>query len=312
MVRALVVFLVLTLPFMAFGQDVVKVNILEIANKIPAPPTDVKDAFSRTVEVQQEGSVSSHRETDPYYKPVKDKMEAVNKQIEKALQVLAKPQMDVANEMNQKEMQKKFQTMSQEEQMKMAMEMSKKMGMGAIVPEPEPVKAAVTECINVNQAIGADMQGAQEWYRKRQKMEQDREKQHSDIDAWKETELAKLPQISYGEMGGPEPKAEYALLTKVMQKHLAVENDYLKAVQKEWKAGWDKYVARFSPLQEKLAKINYGADAKNPPTKQQLLTGQGQMVSSTGDLIELSSKSTESSAEWWQRKLELEKNKPKD
>lgn len=312
MLRALVVFLVLTLPFMAFGQDVVKVNILEIANKIPAPPTDVKDAFSRTVEVQQEGSVSSHRETGPYYKPVKDKMEAVNKQIEKALQVLAKPQMDVANEMNQKEMQKKFQTMSQEEQMKMAMEMSKKMGMGAIVPESEPVKAATTECINVNQAIGQDMQGAQEWYRKRQKMEQDREKQHSDIDAWKETELAKLPQVSYGEMGGPEPKAEYALLTKVMQKHLTVENDYLKAVQKEWKAGWDKYVARFSRLQEKLAKINYGADAKNPTTKQQLLTGQGQMVSGTGDLIELSSKATKSTAEWWQRKLELEKNKPKD
>jgi hypothetical protein len=65
-------------------------------------------------------------------------------------------------------------------------------------------------------------------------------------------------------------------------------------------------------VQEKLAKIRYGEDAKNPETRRQLLNGQGLMLNHMSDLVELSMKATESAAEWWQQKLELEKNKPKD
>jgi hypothetical protein len=313
MLRVLLVILVVLLPCMAFGQDVVKVNILEMAGTIPAPPRDVNDAYSRTAAEQGEGDVTVHRTPEAFYKPVKDKLEATKKQIEKAVQVNSKPEMDVAKEMDQKEMQKKFESMSQEERIKMAMDLAKKMGMTATMArESDAVIAAQEECKKINLDIGNDLQTAQAAYEARAKLVNDRDTKHKQIDSWQEEEVKKLPQVSTGEMGGPEPKAEYALLTKAMQKHLAVENDYLKAVQKEWKATWDKYHARFAPLQEKLAKIQYGADAKNRQTRRELLTGQGMMVSSTGDLVELSRKATEGAAEWWERKLGLEKSKPKD
>lgn len=311
--RALVVILFLALPFVAVSQDVVKVNVLDIAGKIPTPPKDVQDAFSRTVEVKEAGNMITRRESVPFYKPVADKLEATNQQIEKAVEVLSKPQMDAAKEIDQKEMQKKFKSMSQEEQMKYAMEMSKKMGMGPKVmsPESKDVMTAQEECQAINLAVGEDMQTFQATYEARQKIVKDRDAKHSEIKAWQQEEVSKLPQINYGEMSGPEPKAEYAVLTKAMEKHIAAENDYLKAVQKEWKTTWDKYNARYGPLQDKLARIRYGEDAKNPETKRILLTGQGQMVSGTGDLLELSRKATEGAAEWWQRKLDLENNRPK-
>lgn len=311
--RALFVLLILALPFVAVGQDVVKVNILELAGKIPTPPRDVKDAFSRTVEVKQDGGMTTHREAEPFYKPVSDQLQATNQKLEKAVEVLSKPQIDAAKQIDEKELQKKFKSMSREEQMKMAMEMSKTMGYGhkVIVPESKDVMAAQEECQAISMAIGQDSQTFQATAQAREKISQDRDAKHDEVKVWQETEVSKLPQINYGEMSGPEPKAEYAVLTKAMDKHLAVENDYLRAMQKEWRTAWDKYNARFGPLQEKLARIHYGEDAKNPETRRQLLTGQSQMLSSSGDLMGLSQTATESAAAWWQRKLDLENNKPK-
>jgi hypothetical protein len=316
MARALVIALIIALPLMAVcqSQDVVKVNILEIAGKTPTPPADVKDAYSRTTEVKREGDVTPHRESAPFYKPVKDKLETANQQIGKAIELLSKPQMDAAKEMDQKEMQKKFKSMSKDEQMKMAMDMAKKMGMGpkVMTRESDDVMAATQECLTLNQAVATDVQSYQKNYEARQKIDLDRDAKHKEVDNWAEQESKKLPQVNYGEMSGPEPKAQYALNIKAMNKHLAVENEYLKTIQKEWKTTWEKYNARYSPLQDKLAKIHYGEDAKNPETKRQLLSGQMQMVSAAAELVGLSSKATEGAAYWWQKKLDLEKDKPKD
>jgi hypothetical protein len=311
MLRALMVILFLALPFMALGQDVVKINILEIAGKIPPPPADVKDAYARTSVPKEDGTEGS-RNADAYFKPVSDRLDAANQQIGKGIEYLSKPQLDAAKEMNSEEMQKKFKSMSQEERIKYAMEMSKKMGLGAhaMVRESDPVMAAQAECMKITQEYSTDIQNASAQYQSREKLESDREAKHREIDQWKVQEENKLPQVNYGEMSGPEPKAEYALLTKVMEKHFAVERDYLKGIQKEWKAAWDKYQARFTPFEGKLETIHYGEDAKNPETRRQLLNGQSLMLSSTSDLVGLSRKATESAAQWWQRKLDLEKNKP--
>lgn len=37
------------LPILAFSQEMVKVNILELYDKIPAPPVDAKAAHARLV-----------------------------------------------------------------------------------------------------------------------------------------------------------------------------------------------------------------------------------------------------------------------
>ncbi len=313
MVRSLIVALLVTLPCKAVAQDVVKVNVLEIAGEIPAPPKDLKDAYSRTAGGPDEAT-HDQREAGGFYKPVIDRLETTNNQIKKAIELLSKPQIDAATQMDQKEMQKKFKSMSKEDQMKMAMEMSKTMGVGSatMTTESQSVMAAQQECNRINEELGKDVQTWQAGHEAREKMTNDRTAKHFEIDRWQEEQAKKLPQINYGEMSGPEPKAEYELLTKAMQKHVAAENEFLKAVQKEWKAAADKYNTRFSPLQDKLAKIRYGEDAKNSTTKRQLLTAQGQMVAGTGDLVELSRKATKGAAEWWQRKLDLEKSKPKD
>jgi hypothetical protein len=311
MVRALIVILLSALPFVASSQDVVKVNILEIAGTIPSPPSDVKDAYSRTA-VEKEDPTGGTRNADAFYKPIMDRIDGVSQQIGKAIEVLSKPQMDVAKEIDQKEMQKKFKSMSQEEQMKFAMEMSKKMGMGpkVMARESNAVIDAQQECTKVTQAAGVDVQSYQANNAAHEQVIKDRDAKHAEIQTWQEDQVSKLPQISYGEMSGPEPKAEYAVLTKAMEKHLAAENEFLKRVQKEWKTAWDKYSARYAPLQEKLAKIHYGEDAKNPETRRQLLSGQQMMVSGTAELVALSRNATDDAAQWWQKKLELEKNKP--
>lgn len=314
MTRAFIIALILAFPFVAVGQDVVKVNILEIAGKVPAPPSDVKDAFSRSVEVKEPGDMNARRVVEPYYKPVKDRLEAANQQIGKAIETLSRPQMDAAKEMDQKEMQKKFKSMSREEQMKMAMEMSKKMGMGSrvIARESNDVMAAQEEGLKITGAVAQDVQTYQANYDARQKLFTDRDAKHDEIQAWEQEEEKKLPQVNTGEMSAPEEHALYALQTKAMNKHLAVENDFLKSIQKEWKKAQEKYDGRFAAFQEKLAKVHYGEDARNPETKRQMLNGQLQMVSGAGELVGLSSKATEEASIWWQRKLELEKSKPKD
>lgn len=49
MSRFLFTLLCFSLPFLAFGQEMVKVNILTLYDKIPAPPVDAKAAHARLV-----------------------------------------------------------------------------------------------------------------------------------------------------------------------------------------------------------------------------------------------------------------------
>ena len=248
---------------------------------------------------------------DALFKPVVDPIDATGKKIEQAIMVLSQPSMEAAKEIDAKEMRKKFKSMSREEQMKLAMEMGKKMGMGkSPVRESDDVLAAQEECIRVNGQVGNDIQNAGPIYQRREKLSQDRATKHQEIEKWQETEARKLPQISTGEMSAAEPRALHALLVKVMDKHLAVENEYLKGLQKEWKTTWERYKSLYAPLQERLIAIRHGEDAKNPETRRALLNAQGLMVAGTKDLVTMSRDATVQGANWWGRKLMLDKNKP--
>jgi hypothetical protein len=220
--------------------------------------------------------------------------------------------METAKEYDAKEMRKKFKSMSREEQMKLAMEMGKKMGVGKTpARESDAVLAVQEECMRVNGEVGTDIQNAGSIYQRREELSQNRATKHQEIEKWQETETRKLPQISTGEMSAPEPGALHALLVKAMDKHLALENEYLKELQKEWKTTWERYRSLYSPLQERLVAIRHGEDAKNPETRRALLNGQGLMVAGTRDLIAMSRDATVQGAEWWGRKLMLDKNKPR-
>lgn len=47
MIRYLCCFLFLLVPMLASGQQFVKVNILDYYDKVPAPPADAKEAYSK-------------------------------------------------------------------------------------------------------------------------------------------------------------------------------------------------------------------------------------------------------------------------
>jgi hypothetical protein len=218
--------------------------------------------------------------------------------------------MDAMKGMDVKEMRKKMKSMSKEEKMKMAMEMSKGAAPKAIAPESGEVMAAQEECQAVTARAGEDIQGAEEIYKRRGELVDARDAKHKEIDAWTEAEEKKLPQISTGEMGGPEPKAYHALLVRSTEKHLTAENEYLKGIAKEWKSTYDRYTSRYGSLQKKLVAIGYGEAAKNPETRRQILNAQGLMVGGTDDLVKLSREATDHASTWWARKLKLDKEKP--
>lgn len=301
----------LLFPVLVSGQDVVKVNILDLAGKIPPPPADVKEAFQRS-DCKEAPSAGYGYECHPerFYKPVVDRLDATRQDIEKAVMTLSQPSMEAMKGMDAKEMRKKMKSMSKEDKMKMAMEMSKGAAPRAISPEPGDVMAAQRECQAVAGGAAEDIRGAEEIYQRRGKLVQARDRKHEEIDAWKEAEAKKLPQISTGETGGPEPKAYHALLVKATDRHLAAENEYLKAIAKEWQGTHDRYMSRYAPLQKKLVAIGHGEAAKNPETRRQILNAQGLMVGGTDDLVKLSREATDHAYTWWARKLQLEKEKP--
>jgi hypothetical protein len=104
-----------------------------------------------------------------------------------------------------------------------------------------------------------------------------------------------------------EPKAAYALNLSAVTKHLAVENEYLAALQKLWPEELKKRKAIYGPLQQALVTVEYGEAAVNTTFKQMFVQSQATMLTTAATLIHLSREATESAGRLWQEKLNLEK-----
>jgi hypothetical protein len=79
---------------------------------------------------------------------------------------------------------------------------------------------------------------------------------------------------------------------------------------------WPEYCAhlkaQYTPFQEKLAAINYGEDVLNQENKRILVGGQGLLPGPADDLVQFSRDVTETAANWWLQKMELERQKSQD
>ncbi len=289
------------------AQDMIKVNILKLYDKVPSVPTSAKDAYSRC-DRSKDGTTTDEA---AYYKSIEDSTKDLQRRFEKLLLELDKPMTDKVKSMDQKAIQQKMKSMSKEEQITYAMELSKQMGLGPkiMTPESPKVNAAVQEVSHANAISGKNIQQAGIVLRSRSERNQKFEQRHNDIDKWKSDEESKLPEISTGEMSYPEPKAYRALQIQAAEKHIAVANDYLKAIQEDFHAEYAKAREQFTTLQEKLAAINYGDDAHNPEIKRMLAGGQMHMLFPLPALIKYSREATATGAKWYRERVEAEELK---
>lgn len=303
-------FLLITLPFRASGQEMLKMDIVPLADKIPAPPADVKAAYLRLecIEVNMAQQCSA----DKFYQPAVDELAPVKQKLEQLNAALAMPASAGMQNMTPEEMQKKMAAMTPEEQMQFAMEMAGQQTPKKMRLEPENVIAAIEEHSQLAMQISTELQTPHETFQKRISLSRQRETKHQEINAWFGAEYNKLPLVSYGEAGRyPEPKAEYALKVAALEKHIAADNEYLQALQQLWPEYREHLKAKYTPFEQKLAATNYGEDARNLTNKQILVGAQAMLLAPADELLSFSRDVTETAAKWWLQKLELEEQKPK-
>ena len=290
------------------AQEMVKVNILKLYDKVPPVPANAKEAYGRCSRSEDGNSLDEAA----FFKSIEDSTKALQSRLEKLLMALDKPTIDKYNTIDQKAVQQKMKSMSKEERVAYAMELSKQMGLGpkSMVPESPSVNAAVQEVSHANATGGKNIQQAGEIFRLRSERNQRFDQRHSDIDKWKSDEETKLPEISTGEMSYPEPKAYRALEIQAAEKHIAVANDNLKAIQEDFHTDHTKALEQFTTVQEKLAAIHYGDDARNPEIKRMLVGGQMQMLPPLSALIKYSREATATGAKWYLERVKAGESKP--
>jgi hypothetical protein len=300
----------LALPLAAFSQGLVKVNILDLYGQVPAPPKSVHEAYTRA-HCEVNGDIS-RCDTKAFYKDINTKVNEIGGRIEKANAALSQPTAAMMS-IDPQEIQKKMATMSEAEKMQFAMAMTKQMGLGskALAPEPAAVQDAMEEYHTLNQLLAEEMQQAAAIAEKKGRLHSERSRKHREADEWVSAEIGKLPMISFGEYGRDhDPKAVYTIKVKGMERHIAIENDYLRALQKQFSDLLAEQKSRYTPLQQKLAAISYGDDATNIETKRSLLGAQQLMMGPVQELLSFSENATDEAVNWWMQKLNLEKQKP--
>ncbi len=293
----------------AAAQEIPKTNFLELYGQVPAPPADAKEAYARCEHASDLSSPVVDQKK--YFQPMADKLAAISKKLEGTAEQLNKPLTDKMKSVDAEAIQKKMKSMSREEQIKYAMELNQQMGLGPkpMAAEGPKVTAALEEYQKITGSAGEDMQKAGEDVQKQMKVQEEREKKHKDVQAWYEAEYAKIPQLSSGEMSYAEPKALHALKMNTADKHLAVENDYLKGVRKAYQDELTKWKTRYSSLQQKLIAIRYGDDAQNVETKKVLVGAQGMMLNAAIALLKMSDEATKGPAQWYARKVQVQNEK---
>jgi hypothetical protein len=289
----------------------VKVNVVELYDKIPAPPADAKAAHARLVCVTE--NTMQRCDAEKFYQPINSELATLQQRVEKTLAALAQPSVTAMQQIDPKEMQKKLEKMTPEEKMQFAMQMSQQMAAAQnIQPESEEVQAAIEEVNKVNSRANEDYINPDETAKKMTQIQSDWRHKQDEIKKWRAAEYEKVPQVG----GGPgvgmikEPKAMHALNLNAIAKQLAVENEYLAALQKLWPEELKKRKAIYEPLQQALVSVEYGEAAVNTTFKQMFVQSQGSMLATATTLIHLSREASESAGRVWQEKLNLEKEKP--
>ncbi len=212
--------------------------------------------------------------------------------------------------MQDPEFQKKMDKMTDAEKMKLGMEMAKQYqsGNNQYVREPENVLAALNEGTQIDKHIGDDMLGANKTAGEVAAVQKKYDDKQKKIADWLEGEIAKLPLIKQSvDIAIQDPAKVKALELQAADKHIAVENDYLKILAENWRTDLRKDNDNFSKFENLLAGTHYGDDAKNTKDRQILASHQSLILQKVLELASRSKNIFEEAAQYIVNKKNIEK-----
>lgn len=295
-------------PVLAVGQTSVRVNIPDLYDNVPPPPATVQEAYNRA---ECEG-VGEKCTTTRFFSGTHATLADLEAKFRSASAHLTQPVSPALASIDPAEVQRKMASMSQSEQVAYAMAMAKQMSPGARVPEPEEVQSAVEEFNRLNQVSAAELQDPSTVMERWTRIAMERDRRHKEVDAWEAAEIQKLPFVDFSEAGKfRDAKAMHAISMKAMQKHIDVQNEYLKALARKWRDALSANRKRYARYQGLLEAVGYGDAAKNNDTKQTLLLGQQLMSGPLQELLQVSEEATREAVDLWNRRITLQANPPK-
>jgi hypothetical protein len=303
---------IITIVFTLSAQVPVQKNLMQMLENIPSPPTSVKDAFAKITANSENGVTRCS--ADKLFKSIEADVEGVEAEFKAqpkpdASSVVPGLSSEDAKKISSPEMKKKMKTMSKEEKIKMAMEMMNSMSPGTPAAETDP--PAVREALDEWQIIYNDTQNefqrSVNEQREEAKSAEEYDRSHSEIDKWETAEIAKLPQISSGEMSAPDPQKVKEVKIKSADKHIAIANKRLVQIRSRWLKSADHIKAKYSKFYQKLIAANYAADSKNFSSKKILADAQISLFQFVANQMKVSRNAWEESASWQARRADIER-----
>ena len=299
-IAALLAFLAIACA--SHAQVPVKRDLMQILEKIPPPPANVREAYAKLTCDESSGtlkcSASKYFEgVDAALKDFDDAFKAQPKGMNAPLPPGVSPEM--AKKSQDPEMKKKMKGMSKEEKMKMAMEM---MGSAPATPvlevDPPPVRSALDEWQKVYNGLQTEVQRGMTEQQEELKVGQAETKAHGDIGAWEKAEIDKLPQISSGEMSAPDPAKVKAVQLKAADKHIALVDKRLVQIRQSWSESLKRTKTRFTPFHERLVAADYASASKNFSTLKVLSDAQLIILNDITSLVQHSRAAYEDTGRW--------------
>lgn len=303
-----------TLISSVFAQVPVKQDVLKILGDIPAPPATAAESFTRITAGQtpppvEVSAAALFATAESQLKAAEDAYKSQEAAMKNAVPPGMNP--DMARMAQDPEFKKKMKSMSKEERMKLAMSMMSSApapGTTALKPDPPAVQAALTEW----QKLAADMQtefnrGVAFQNAMTAAMEADR-RVHDEITRWEQAEIAKLPQISSGEMSAPDPVLVKRVRLQGAEKHIAAANKRLAVFNKDWAAQREHVRARYEAFSAKLITADYAAASPNFSSQKILSDAQMSMLKDVSAVAQLSRNAYESAASWVAHKHAVERD----
>jgi len=297
--------------FSLSAQVPVKKDLMQMLEKIPPPPSTVKDSYTKISVNNGSGEVECS--ADKLFKSIDQDINGVIEEFE------AQPKPDAssmvpglssenAQKMNSPEMKKKMKKMSKEEKMKMAMEMMNSMSAGAPAAEADPplVREAMDEWQKIYNGIQDEFQRSVSEQQEELKAVEDYKNSQSKLDSLESAEISKLPRISSGEMSAPDPAKVKTVKLKFADKHIAAANKRLEQIRVQWQQSTDQARAKYKAFYKKLIAANYAADSKNFSTKKVLADAQISILKIVQHQTGQSRKAWEESASWQTRRVNIE------
>ena len=293
------------------AQVPVKKDLMQILEKVPPPPSNVREAYAKLICDESSGSLKCSaaklfRSADAALKDVEDAIKAQPKAGNAPLPPGVSP--DMARKAQDPEMKKKMKGMSKEEKMKVAMEMmgSGSGGMPVIQVDPPAVRSALDEWQKVYAGIQDEFQRSAAEQQEELKQSEADAKAHSEIDGWQDDEIEKLPQISSGEMSAPDPAKVKEVELKAVDQHIAYADKRLRQIQQSWAETLKRTKTRFTPFHQKLVSADYASASKNFSTLKVLADAQLMILNDVTFLVQHSRAAYEDSGQWLALRKKIE------